>query len=66
MSTFTAKYSGRCNSGDCDYGDNRIRQGDEVDYFDDELMHASCATRARRADAPCCPNCWQYHRGECL
>lgn len=66
MTTFTAKYSGRCNSGDCDYGDNRIRQGDEVDYFDDELMHASCARRAQREDPPCCPSCWQYHRGECL
>lgn len=63
--SFTAKYSGRCNSGDCSYGDQQIRPGDDVDYFDDELMHAACARYAKRTDPPCCPYCWQYHRGEC-
>jgi hypothetical protein len=63
--SFTAKYAGRCNSADCRYGDNHVRVGDDADYHDDELMHAECAADARRGHGTCCPNCWQYHRGEC-
>lgn len=63
--SFGAKYSGRCTSADCNYGDNRISVGDECDYFDDEIMHAACAARARRGEPPICPECFQYHRGEC-
>ena len=63
--SFAAKYSGWCNSADCDYGDARIREGDEVDWFDNMLMHVSCAKRAQRQEPPLCPACWQYHRGEC-
>jgi hypothetical protein len=64
--SFAAKYSGYCNSGSCNYEDNRIHQGDEVAYFDDELMHVECAKKATRDDYPCCRKCFQYHRGECL
>ncbi|CQD03688.1 hypothetical protein BN000_00622 [Mycobacterium europaeum] len=64
MSTFTAKYGGRCNSGDCDYGDH-ISPGDEVEYVDDDLMHTACASRARRYP-PLCNACFEHHRGECL
>jgi hypothetical protein len=64
--SFAAKYTGRCNAGDCAYGDHKINQGDEIDYFDDELMHVECAKRAEREDYPICHECWQYHKGECL
>jgi hypothetical protein len=65
--SFAAKYTGRCHNDDCGYDDNRIWEHDEVDYFDGELMHTNCATPARRdADRPICPDCWQYHQGECL
>lgn len=63
--SFAAKYSGRCDSDPCRYSDGIIREGDEVEYFDDELMHSECAKNARRGDPPRCPKCWLYHRGEC-
>lgn len=36
--TFTARYDGRC--GVCD---ERIHEGDECAYADDEVCHAECA-----------------------
>lgn len=63
--TFAAKYAGYCHSEDCDYGDHRIGIGDECDYVENEIMHSSCASRAKIA-VPLCQKCWQYHRGECL
>jgi hypothetical protein len=62
--SFTAKFNGLCRSDDCDYGDNVISQGDELDFVDGEIMHTSCATRAKR-QPPLCNTCQQYHRGEC-
>jgi hypothetical protein len=63
--SFTARYSGLCNNSDCSYGDRRINEGDEVDYFEDFLMHVECVKHAQREDSPYCVKCWQYHRGEC-
>lgn len=62
--TFEAKYPGSCASDACRY-DGRIREGDDVEYADDELMHTSCAATARRGDPPLCRECFTYHRGEC-
>lgn len=66
---FTANFGGPC-AADC--GD-RIRQGDEVRYLADELMHDECAAdtegrviRAERAEPTVCPRCWTAHAGECL
>jgi hypothetical protein len=64
--SFQARYPGRCTADDCDYGDHQIREGDEITYVEDEIMHESCASRARRREPPLCVNCFQYHRGECL
>lgn len=63
--SFEARYPGSCASEDCRYGDGRIREGDEVEYHDDELMHLECAKAARRGDPPLCRKCITYHRGEC-
>lgn len=63
--TFTARYRGTCNSDNCRY-DTRIREGDDVDYYNGELMHRECANAASRdADTPRCTTCFTYHRGEC-
>ena len=51
MTTFPARFDGRCASDDCDYGD-QISPGDEVEYVDDDLMHTACASRARRYGLP--------------
>lgn len=63
--TFTAKYTGVCASPNCRY-DTMIREGDDVDYLDDELMHRECANAAIRDDIPMCKRCFMIHRGECL
>jgi hypothetical protein len=63
---FAAKYAGRCASDDCLYGDNRIREGDDVEYVDDELQHQECANVGRRGGPPLCGQCFTYHRGDCL
>lgn len=62
--SFSAKYPGQCASEDCRY-DGRIREGDEVEYADDELMHQGCAASFHRGDPPLCGQCFTYHRGEC-
>jgi hypothetical protein len=50
--SFSAKYFGYCSNEDCTYGDDRISPGDEVSYVEDELMHESCASRARHGEPP--------------
>jgi len=62
--SFTAKYRGRCNSTDCNYGDNAISPGDDIAYVDDEIMHTECARRVQQP--PKCLNCNMIHVGECL
>lgn len=44
---FLAKYDGYCRSDDCDYGDRKIRAGDECAYFNDDIMHATCVNREK-------------------
>lgn len=62
--SFIAKYDGQCGNPDCTSG--VIERGDEVAYYDDELMHVGCADRQRRTDlAPYCDYCHLHHRGEC-
>jgi hypothetical protein len=63
---FEAKYSGRCAAESCNYGDGQIREGDDVEYQDDELMHRECAASTRRGEPPLCKSCFTHHRGECL
>jgi len=41
--TFPARFPGRC-AADCG---ERIAEGDEVTYVDDQLVHAECADRDR-------------------
>lgn len=63
--TFSAKYRGTCASEHCRY-DTRIREGDDVDYHDGELMHRECAHAAQQDNlTPLCRTCFTYHRGEC-
>lgn len=64
--SFVAKYDGRCNSDDCDYGDGILSVGDECEYFDNLIMHKSCASRAKVQSTPLCGHCFTYHKGECL
>lgn len=47
MSTFEAKYPGRC--GVCD---ERINPGDQATFVEDEIAHAACPTPVALAD-PC-------------
>lgn len=47
MSTFEAKYPGRC--GVCD---GRIKPGDQATFVEDEIAHASCPQPTVLA-APC-------------
>ncbi|OYN80441.1 hypothetical protein [Mycolicibacterium sphagni] len=64
--SFQARYTGACAAERCRYyPDDLIREGDDVDYLDDELMHAECAKATRRGEPPMCPNCFTHHRGEC-
>lgn len=44
MSTFKAKYGGRC-AAECG---EQIRPGDDVVYVDDELVHLDCEAQALR------------------
>jgi hypothetical protein len=64
VSTFEARYPGRCGCG-CE---GQIRPGDDVTYAGDVLLLADCApdesTAAR--EVAVCPSCWTAHRGECL
>lgn len=63
--TFQAKYAGYCRAEDCNYGDRKIRVGDECDYVEDEIVHAECVDE-KKDDTPLCGKCFTYHRGECL
>jgi hypothetical protein len=63
---FEAKYQGRCASSHCRYGDNEIRAGDDVEYYNDELMHRECANSTRKGEPPFCKDCNTFHRGDCL
>lgn len=49
--SFTAKYSGACN--DC--GD-RIHEGDQVEYRDNQITHVACD--ATPAPQPVCHQCF--------
>lgn len=56
MSTFLARYPGRCAS--CS---ERIEPGDNVTYTtDDELVHADCTADEPPPGRPAvvCPRCW--------
>jgi hypothetical protein len=63
--SFEARYDGQCTFEDCATG--IIERGDEVEYEDDDLMHSSCASRARRRNTlpPNCDDCGLHHRGMC-
>lgn len=52
---FEASYGGRCAL--CPRG---IREGDSVQYVDDELVHADCAENPPRPAPvqPMCPECF--------
>lgn len=51
MSTFEARYPGRC--GVCD---ERIQPGDQATYVEDEVAHVSCPQPVALADP--CPRCF--------
>ena len=51
MSTFEARYPGRC--GVCD---ERIRPGDLATFVEDEIAHAACPQPVALADP--CPRCF--------
>lgn len=62
--TFEAQYEGRCPAGD------EIEPGDEVEYFDDLVVHSACVsvlrTRARReSPREVCRSCWLEKPCEC-
>jgi hypothetical protein len=64
--TFQARYPGRCAA--CD---ERIHEGDDVDYDDDQLVHATCPTPppdlfSVGSTETVCPQCFTVHRGDCL
>jgi hypothetical protein len=61
---FEARYGGRC-AADCG---EPIREGDQVVYEDDELVHADCEGKheQQRPERPACTSCWTVHAGECL
>lgn len=62
--TFTARWPGRCAA--CE---DRIHEGDQVTYVDDELVHTACdgpALPNPRGAPPLCNECFTQHRGECL
>ncbi len=67
-SSFPARYPGRCHAGD------RIDVGDDVKFVeaasDEEgvLVHVGCADQLNQStddNAPYCPGCFTFHRGEC-
>lgn len=63
MSTFAAKYSGRCANA-CD---EQIEVGDDVLFVEGELMHVGCVSGAgglEAAGAPC-PSCWLVGKCDC-
>ena len=55
MSPFTARFDSRCRA--CA---ERIHEGDQVTYRDDQLVHADCDTAApaERQPRPMCPDCF--------
>lgn len=66
--SFAAKFAGYCHSADCNYGDNRISEGDDCAYVENEIMHKSCASRERvKSNTIVCKSCWQEHLpGRCI
>lgn len=64
--SFAARYAGTCTSSNCQY-DNSIREGDEVRYVGNEIMHDSCASveLRRNANEVDCVECGARHAGEC-
>lgn len=63
--SFQARYNGRC--ADCE---ERIHEGDHVEYRSDELCHVTCPTPTDpytvKPGEALCGQCFTYHRGECL
>ena len=61
--SFTAAYPGAC--ADC----GEEIQHTEVAYRDGALVHVQCPGGAiplhERPEAPLCPRCFCWHRGEC-
>lgn len=51
--TFRAKYDGEC-ANECG---ERIHVGDEVEYVENELMHANC-NAPECSPRPVCHVCW--------
>jgi len=52
--SFTAKYTGTC-AADCGY---RIREGDQVEYVEDQLMHVDCPDAIAPITRAVCPECF--------
>jgi hypothetical protein len=63
VSTFKAKYGGRC-AAECG---EQIRPGNDVVYVDDQLVHVGCEERALtpRRPAVVCTECWLEKPCEC-
>lgn len=63
--SFAAKYPGRCAA--CD---ERINEGDQITYSDDEAVHANCEVPSlpnpRDDLSKVCRTCFTIHAGECL
>jgi hypothetical protein len=63
--SFEAQYEGRCPAGDA------IEPGDEIEYFDDQVVHTDCLafvrSRARRDEKTreVCTTCWLLKPCEC-
>lgn len=68
--SFAARFNGRCHAGD------RIEVGDDVTYVTGPrpdtsvLVHVGCADHVDQStrpddNAPYCPGCFTFHRGEC-
>jgi hypothetical protein len=56
---FTAQYPGTCAG--CE---DKINEGDLVNYVDDELEHVVCP-QPKRALGQVCARCMTIHTGEC-
>lgn len=56
---FPAKYPGQCAA--CD---DRIKEGDQIMYDEDQLIHAQCQPVDDAGKV--CPECWLAHAGDCF
>lgn len=52
--SFPARYPGRCAAA-CGHP---IEPGDDVQYVDDQLVHANCQPPAPERPAVVCTTCW--------